>query len=41
MLFILDNILFIHETLEWAKHANQPLIFFKLGYSKAYDMVDF
>jgi hypothetical protein len=37
MLFILDNILFIHETLEWAKHANQPLI----GYSKAYDMVDF
>jgi hypothetical protein len=40
MRFILDNILLTHETIEWAEYSNQPLIFFKLDFSKAYDMVD-
>jgi hypothetical protein len=38
--FILDNILLIHETLDWADFSNQPLIFLKLDFSKAFDMVD-
>jgi hypothetical protein len=38
--FILDNILLMHETMEWAAHSGQPLIFLKLDFSKAYDMVD-
>jgi hypothetical protein len=38
--FILDNILLTHETMEWATHSDQPLIFLKLDFSKAYDMVD-
>jgi hypothetical protein len=41
MRFILDNIMLTHETMEWAEHSNQPLIFLKLDFSKAYDMVDF
>ena len=40
MRFILDNILLIHETMEWAEHSGQPLIFLKLDFSKAYNMVD-
>ena len=38
--FILDNLLITQETLAWAKSSNQPLIFLKLDFSKAYDMVD-
>jgi hypothetical protein len=38
MRFILDNILLIHKTLEWADHPNQPLIFLELDFSNAYDM---
>lgn len=38
--FILDNILLIHETLDWADFSNQPLIFLKLDFSKAFDMED-
>lgn len=40
MQFILDNIFFIHETMDWAKHSKQSLIFLKLDFLKAYDMVD-
>jgi hypothetical protein len=40
MRFILNNILLTHETLEWVDHTNQPLIFLKLDFSKAYDMVE-
>jgi hypothetical protein len=38
--FILDNILLTHETIDWADFLGQPLIFLKLDFSKAYDMVD-
>ena len=38
--FILDNLLITQETLAWAESSNQPLIFLKLDFSKAYDMVD-
>lgn len=38
--FILDNIMMTHETIDWARHSCQPLIFFKLDFSKAYDKVD-
>jgi hypothetical protein len=40
MRFILVNILLIHETIDWATFSCQPLIFLKLDFSKAYDMVD-
>ena len=38
--FILDNLLITQETMAWAESSNQPLIFLKLDFSKAYDMVD-
>lgn len=38
--FILDNILLTHETMALAEHTNQPLIFLRLDFSKAYDRVD-
>ena len=38
--FILDNLLIMQETMAWAEASNQPLIFLKLDFSKAYDMVD-
>ena len=38
--FILDNLLTTYETMAWAESSNQPLIFLKLDFSKAYDMVD-
>lgn len=38
--FILDNIMLTHETIEWARHSRQPLLFLKLDFSKAYDKVD-
>ena len=40
MRFILDNLLLIQETLAWAEYTNQPLLFLKLDFLKAYDMVD-
>jgi hypothetical protein len=40
MRFILDNVLLTHEILEWTEYSKQPLIFLKLDFSKAYDMVD-
>ena len=40
MRFILDNILLTQETMEWAEFSRQFLIFLKLDFSKAYDMVD-
>jgi hypothetical protein len=29
--------LLTHETIYWAKHFNQPLVFLKLNFIKAYD----
>jgi hypothetical protein len=40
MRFILDNLLLTQETLAWAEYSKQPLVFLKLDFSKAYDMVD-
>ena len=38
--FILDNLLITQETMAWAESSSQPLIFLKLDFLKAYDMVD-
>ena len=38
--FILDNLLITQETMAWTESSKQPLIFLKLDFSKAYDMVD-
>jgi len=38
--FILGNILFTQETLDWVAHFGQPLFFFKLDFRKAFDRVD-
>jgi hypothetical protein len=40
MHFILDNIFLTYETIAYAKESNQPLLFLKLDFSKAYDKVD-
>lgn len=37
--YILCNILLQYETVEWAKESNQDLIFLKLDFIKAYDVV--
>jgi hypothetical protein len=37
---ILDNIMLTQETMAWAKYSKQDLLFLKLDFSKAYDMVD-
>jgi hypothetical protein len=41
MRYILDNIFLIQETIFHAKQSDQPLLFLKLDFSKAYDKVDF
>jgi hypothetical protein len=38
--FILDNILLTQETIAWAEQSGQDLLFLKLDFSKAFDMVD-
>jgi hypothetical protein len=38
--FILDNLLLTMETMAWVEASHQPLIFLKLDFSNAYDMVD-
>jgi len=40
MRYLLDNILLTHETMDWANHTGQLLLFLKLDFSKAYDMVN-
>lgn len=40
MRLILDNILLTHETIDWAEHTKQPLIFLKLDFSKAYNIME-
>lgn len=40
MRFILDNLLLTQETMAWAEQSNQALLFLKLDFSKAYDMVE-
>lgn len=37
--YILDNIVLVQEAFQWAKTSNQPTVFFKLDFSKAYDKV--
>jgi hypothetical protein len=37
---ILDNILLTQEMMSWAKQSRQSLLFLKLDFSKAYDMVE-
>jgi hypothetical protein len=38
MKYILDNILLVQETINWAQLFNQPLVFLKLDFVKAYDI---
>lgn len=38
--FILDNLVLTQETMDWAEQSDQALLFLKLDFSKAYDMVD-
>jgi hypothetical protein len=38
--FILDNILLTQETMAWAEYSKHDLLFLKLDFSKAYDMVN-
>lgn len=38
--FILDNVVLVHELLDWAKLSHQPLIFLKLDFRKAFDTVN-
>jgi hypothetical protein len=40
MRFILDNIFLTYESIHYAKQPRQPLFFFKLDFSKAYNKVD-
>jgi hypothetical protein len=40
MRFILDKIFLTYETITYTKESNQPLLFLKLDFSKAYDKVD-
>lgn len=40
MRFILDNLLLTQETMSGAEKSNQALLFLKLDFSKAYDMVE-
>lgn len=40
MRYILNNLFLTHETIAYAKQSGQPLLFFKLDFSKAYDKVD-
>lgn len=37
--FILDNIILIHQSIQWAKESQQDSFFLKLDVSKAYDRV--
>jgi hypothetical protein len=38
--YILDDIFLTQETITHAKRSNQPPLFLKLDFSKAYDKVD-
>lgn len=38
--FILDNILFTHEFIQWTRELRYNSIFLKLDFSRAYDRVD-
>lgn len=39
--YILNNLFLTHETIEFAKSSDQPLMFLKQDFSKAYHKVDF
>lgn len=36
----MNNIIYIQKTIQWVKKSKQPLIFFRLDFSKAYDKVE-
>jgi len=38
--FILDNVLLVNETINWAWCTNQPLVVLKQNFAKAYDNVN-
>ena len=38
--FILNNIFLTQETMSWAEQSSQPLLFLKLDFSKAYDLIE-
>lgn len=38
--YILDLVMVMHETVDWAKASEQPLAMLKLDFSKAYDSVN-
>lgn len=40
MRFIFDNLLLIQEIMAWAEHSDQLLLFLKLDFSKAYNIVE-
>lgn len=37
--YILDNEFSTHETLDWAKWFNQPMVLLTLNFAKTYDKV--
>ncbi|MCO5563935.1 hypothetical protein L7F22_017587 [Adiantum nelumboides] len=37
---ILDNVVTFYETVEWARHVEQPTAILLLDFEKAYDRVD-
>ena len=37
--YILDNVLLQYETIEWIKDSDQDLIFLKLDFMKAFDVI--
>ena len=38
--YILDNIIFVSEGMEWAHKSKQKAIFLKIDFSKAYDRIE-
>jgi hypothetical protein len=39
MRYIPNNVLLVQKTIDWAWWSNQPLVFLKLDFAKAYDKV--
>jgi hypothetical protein len=33
--YVLDNLFLAQETLDWTRHSNQSLVFYKLNFAKA------
>lgn len=39
MRYILNTVLLTQETIDWVQRSNQPLVFLKLDFAKAYDKI--